>query len=58
LLLAKLGWFGMKQILLSFDPTTFLRSFLDDSTARSKMKYKHRVTPEDVSAYLARFSAE
>ncbi|MCF6306043.1 MAG: cytochrome C [Rhodobacteraceae bacterium] len=40
------------------DPTAFLRTFLDDSSARAKMSYKHRSNPEDVTAYISSLSAE
>ncbi len=35
------------------DPTGFLRTFLDDSGARSKMSFKARSNPADMAAYLA-----
>jgi len=35
------------------DPTAFLRAFLDDSSARSKMTFKLRSGGEDIAAYLA-----
>ncbi len=40
------------------DPTAFLRSFLDDSSASTNMKYKLRFDQEHISAYLASFTAE
>ncbi|MFK7743714.1 MAG: cytochrome c family protein [Roseobacter sp.] len=35
------------------DPRAFLRAYLDDSKAKSKMAYKLRKGGEDVAAYLA-----
>jgi len=35
------------------DPTAFLRTFLDDDSARAKMTFKLRSGGEDVAAYLA-----
>ncbi len=55
---AGLVWDEVNLAEFIFDPTAFLRSFLDDSSARSNMKFKHRFTPEDMSAYLASLSAE
>lgn len=40
------------------DPTTFLRTLLDDSSARSKMTFKLRAGGEHVAAFLASHSAE
>lgn len=39
------------------DPQGFLREYLDDSSARSKMSYRLRSGMEDVYAYLAQFGA-
>ena len=55
---AGLVWDEANLAEFIYDPTAFLRSFLDDSSARSNMKFKHRFDTEDMSAYLARFSAE
>ncbi len=38
------------------DPTAFLRTYLDDSSARAKMSFKLRSGGEDMSAYLATFT--
>jgi len=38
------------------DPTAFLRTYLDDSGARSKMTFKARSGGEDLAAYLASVS--
>ncbi len=35
------------------DPRAFLRTFLDDSSAKSRMAFKLRKGSEDVAAYLA-----
>ncbi|WP_282129302.1 c-type cytochrome [Roseobacter litoralis] len=35
------------------DPRAFLRTYLDDSKAKSKMAYKLRSGGEDIAAYLA-----
>ena len=35
------------------DPKKFLKAYLDDATARSKMNFKLRKGGEDVAAYLA-----
>ncbi len=40
------------------DPREFLRSYLDDPKAKSKMSFKLKKGGEDVSAYLATFSPE
>ena len=40
------------------DPRAFLREYLDDSKAKSKMAYKLRKGGEDVAAYLATVSPE
>ncbi len=55
---AGLVWDEANLAEFIFDPTAFLRSYLDDSSARSNMKPKHRFTPEDISAYLTSLSAE
>ena len=39
------------------DPKTFLRTFLDDKKARSKMAYKLKSGGEDVAAFLAQHGA-
>jgi len=38
------------------DPTAFLRAFLDDPSARSKMSFKLRSGGEEIAAYLASLS--
>ena len=55
---AGLVWDEANLAEFIFDPTAFLRSYLDDSSARAIMNYKHRFAPENVSAYLASLSAE
>jgi len=40
------------------DPTAFLKEYLDDDGARSKMTLKLKKKGEDIAAYLATFSAE
>ncbi|MBL1434777.1 MAG: cytochrome C [Rhodobacteraceae bacterium] len=38
------------------DPTAYLRTYLDDDSARAKMTFKLRSGSEDMAAYLATFS--
>ncbi|WP_163846293.1 c-type cytochrome [Pseudooceanicola aestuarii] len=38
------------------DPRAFLRAYLDDSSAKSKMTFKMRKNSQDVAAFLATFS--
>lgn len=38
------------------DPTAYLRAFLGDTSARSKMTYRERRNGEDIAAYLASLS--
>ncbi len=40
------------------DPRAFLRTYLDDSKAKSKMSFKLRKGSEDVAAYLASVGPE
>jgi cytochrome c len=40
------------------DPTAYLRTFLDDDSARAKMTFKLRSGGEDVAAYLASLNPE
>lgn len=40
------------------DPTGFLRTYLDDSGARSKMSFKIRSSEADMAAYLASLNPE
>lgn len=50
---AGLVWSEENLVEYVQDPRTFLRAFLDDSGARSKMMFKLRRGGEDVAAYLA-----
>ena len=40
------------------DPRAYLREYLDDSKAKSKMAFKLRKGGEDVAAYLASVGPE
>lgn len=50
---AGLIWDEANLAEYSRDPRKFLRAYLDDSGARSKMSFKMRRNAEDVAAYLA-----
>ena len=50
---AGLVWDAANLAEYTADPRAFLRTFLDDSKAKSKMAYKLRKGGEDVAAYLA-----
>ncbi|MCF6272992.1 MAG: cytochrome C [Rhodobacteraceae bacterium] len=54
------GLVWTEELLAEFimDPTGFLRTNLDDSSARSKMTYKLRSEGNDIAAYLASVSPE
>lgn len=49
---AGLVWDEENLIAYMTDPTTFLRDYLDDGGARSKMTFKLRNGGEDIVAYL------
>lgn len=53
---AGLVWDEAQLATYMEDPREFLREFLDDSGARSKMSFKMRKNSADVAAYLATFS--
>ena len=50
---AGLVWDAANLVEYSADPRAFLRAYLDDSKAKSKMAYKLKKGGEDVAAYLA-----
>lgn len=50
---AGLVWDATNFVEYVQDPRAFLRAFLDDSKAKSKMAYKLKKGGEDVAAYLA-----
>jgi len=50
---AGLVWDAANLAEYSKDPRAFLRAYLDDSKAKSKMAYKLKTGGEDVAAYLA-----
>lgn len=50
---AGLVWDAANLAEYTADPRAFLRTFLDDSKAKSKMAYKLKSGGEDVAAYLA-----
>lgn len=50
---AGLVWDAANLAEYTVDPRAFLRAYLDDSKAKSKMAYKLRSGGEDVAAYLA-----
>lgn len=50
---AGLVWDAENLAEYTVDPRAFLRAYLDDSKAKSKMAYKLRSGGEDVAAYLA-----
>ena len=53
---AGLVWDEATLAAWSQDPRAFLREYLDDSSAKSNMKFKLKKGGEDVAAYLATFS--
>jgi len=55
---AGLVWNEENLAEYSADPTAFLRSFLDNESARAKMTFKLRSGGEDVAAYLASLNPE
>lgn len=50
---AGLVWDAVNIAEYTTDPRAFLRAYLDDSKAKSKMAYKLKSGGEDVAAYLA-----
>lgn len=50
---AGLVWDAANLVEYTQDPRAFLRAYLDDSKAKSKMAYKLKSGGEDVAAYLA-----
>ncbi|ABG29861.1 cytochrome c551 [Roseobacter denitrificans] len=53
---AGLVWDADNFVEYVTDPRAFLRAYLDDSKAKSKMAYKLRSGGEDIAAYLASVS--
>ncbi|MFV2089975.1 MAG: cytochrome c family protein [Pseudomonadales bacterium] len=53
---AGLVWDEEKLATFISDPRAFLREYLDDDSARSKMSFRLREGGEDMAAYLATFS--
>ena len=50
---AGLVWDATNIVEYSADPRAFLRTYLDDNKAKSKMAFKLNKGGEDVAAYLA-----
>ena len=50
---AGLVWDEEQFVAYSADPRAFLRSYLDDTSAKSKMSFKLRSGGEDIYAFLA-----
>ncbi|MEP0964006.1 MAG: cytochrome C [Roseobacter sp.] len=53
---AGLVWDAENLVAFAADPRGFLKSYLDDSKAKSRMAYRLKKGGEDVAAYLATFS--
>ncbi|MGI9368394.1 MAG: c-type cytochrome [Ruegeria sp.] len=53
-----LVWDEASFVEYSQDPKTFLKTYLDDTSAKSKMTFKLKSGGEDVYAYLVSISAE
>ena len=53
-----LVWDAENLVAYSADPKAFLKEYLDDGAAKSKMSFKLKKGGEDVAAYLASVLAE